>query len=568
MSNAGKAVELVLADQALTSLRSSGHDICSAIGEVSDNSIEANANNIKIHFFTENKRIGNSKRTTTVIDKVAIGDDGDGMPAATLHRALQLGYSTRYNSRKGMGRFGVGAKLGGISQARRIEIYSRTANEKTWLFTYVDLDEIKEGEMKAIPEPIEKELPKECRDLVGKIKGTLVIWSKADRLQQRDSGGARAADSVTSDVISYISRTFRKFLDGGIKIHVNDVLVKPHDPLFLMTSTRFHQGNNSDPIATVIVDKDMGEFEWPVPSDPTRKSKVEVTMTLLPEAFRPHRGSGGSDSVKERRIDDNEGISILRANREIFFGILRGVQPAVEEIDRWIGIEIRFQPELDECFAVRNVKKGAEPVNGLRDKLKDIIFKTVMTARKQVQSYWSSKIAEQTRERGVHAEAEDVAMKTQPFAPKQQAGTETPEPEKQRVFAEVAESLTTEHPERKSEVEQEIRSRPFTIIPASWPGSDFIEIQHLGNAGIIKLNTQHAFYREVYGPLIEQVQKEVVEGVKEKSNARRAQVGLDLLIMAYAGAEGMHPHASEHYADLRSYWSVNLKNLITTWTKG
>ena len=50
-----------------------------------------------------------------------------------------------------------------------------------------------------------------------------------------------------------------------------------------MTSTLFHQVPNPDPVATKLIDED---FDWPVPSDPSRTAKVRVTMTLLPEQFR------------------------------------------------------------------------------------------------------------------------------------------------------------------------------------------------------------------------------------------------------------------------------------------
>ena len=60
-------VELIAADTALLSLRSSGHDYCSAVGEVIDNSLQANANNIRCQVFTEKKRIGNNKRATEVV---------------------------------------------------------------------------------------------------------------------------------------------------------------------------------------------------------------------------------------------------------------------------------------------------------------------------------------------------------------------------------------------------------------------------------------------------------------------------------------------------------------------
>jgi hypothetical protein len=369
-------INLILADRALNSLRASGHDFRSAVGEVFDNSLQANANTIRLRLFTEKRVIGKNQKKTEVVDRLAVGDDGDGMSADVLHRSLQLGYSTRYNDRAGMGRFGVGAKLAGISQAKRIDLYSCARGTNEWLHTYIDLDEIHNGTMAYIPEPVLAKVPADCEDLINKHHGTLVVWSKTDRLAERDSGGARQSSTVETELVNYTARTFRKFLDGGIQIYIDNTRVRPHDPLFLMKTTMFHEGETPDPVATVLVDEG---FDWEIPDQPEKAGRVAVTVTLLPEEFRPKEGAGGSKHAKERRVDENEGISILRADREIFFGPLRDVQPAIENLDRFIGIEIRFSPELDECFKVRNVKKGAEPVDGLRDKLQGLISKTVHT---------------------------------------------------------------------------------------------------------------------------------------------------------------------------------------------
>jgi len=51
-----------------------------------------------------------------------------------------------------------------------------------------------------------------------------------------------------------------------------------------------------------------------------------------------------------------------------------------------VGMEISFEPVLDECFRVRNIKKGAEPVDRLRDKLRDLLVPTVKTLRKRIQT--------------------------------------------------------------------------------------------------------------------------------------------------------------------------------------
>jgi hypothetical protein len=566
-------VDLILADKALNSLRASGHDCCSAVGEVFDNSLQANANTIRLRIFTEKRAVGKNIRKTEVVERIAIGDDGTGMDAEVLQRALQLGYSTRYNDRSGMGRFGVGAKLAGISQALRIELYSRQRADQPWLFTYIDLTEIRDGSMTHIPVPSPTPLPPDFANLVGEEHGTLVVWSKTDRLAERDGGKAREASAVETELVKYTARTFRKFLDGGIAIHINDTKVRPHDPLFLMTSTLFHEGPQPDAVATKLVDQ---TFDWPVPADPTRSAQVRVVMTLLPEKFRTRRGPldrpGGSEEARLRRIHENEGISIMRADREVFFGYLAGVQPSVEKIkiDRWWGAEISFSPELDECFQVRNVKKGAEPIEGLRDKLEGILFKTVVTARKQIMSFWDSGDAELQRERGAHAEAEDVASKTKDLSPKPRAGQETPEQERDQKIREAAEVLTKDHPERRAQVEQEIRSRPVTIIPQNWPGGEWLEVEHLGSLALVKLNMRHPFYREVYAKLLAAIANGQAEGATPDASAvaRLAQVGLDLLILSYARAEGMRSDPSDYYSDLRSYWSVHLKNMVQEWQHG
>ena len=327
----------------------------------------------------------------------------------------------------------------------------------------------------------------------------------------RETGGARQASTVESELMNYTARTFRKFLDGGIQIYVTDKLVKPYDPLYEMTTTRFHEGDTPDPTATLVLEE---EFEHPIPRDPSRTAKVSVRMTLLPEQFRRKRGEGGSEAAKARRIDENEGISILRAGREIFAGYLPGVQPQIEKvyIDRFWGAEISFSPELDECFHVRNVKKGAEPLNGLRDKLSNLIFKTVGTLRKQIQSTFIATEATEQQERGSHAEAEEVAAKTQDSSPKPRAGQDTPTEERDQKIREAAETLTKENPECQQEVEEQIRSRPLTILADGWPGNELFEIDHLGSNAIVKLNMRHPFYRDVYAPLLAEVEQAAAEG--------------------------------------------------------
>lgn len=561
-------VELIAADKALMSLRSSGHDYCSAAGEVIDNSLQADANTIRVRVFTTKKKIGKNSKMTEVVERLAVGDDGEGMDRGVLHSALKLGYSSRYNDRKGMGRFGVGAKLGGISQARRIDLYSRQTINDDWLCTYIDLDEIEAGGMRHIPPPQEAELPDGCADLVGE-KGTLVVWSKTDRLEENESGGGRRAETVRLDIVRYIARTFRKFLDRGIVIAVNDEPVLAHDPLFLMKSTRFHQGEPADPIAEVKVSE---AIPFPVPSDPSRTSLVHVTLTLLPKELRRQRYKGGDDFAKERRIPESEGFSILRADREIFHGQLEGVQPPKKELDRFIGKEIRFEPDLDEYLHVRNVKKGAEPIEGVRDRLTQAVYKSVETLREEIKRHWDEVAAKTMQEEGKHTESERVVAETQRTTRKPKAGVNTPaEVVDQKVDA-AAESLVKEVPEdikpqKKKQLKERLKSQPYSVVPESWNGRELFVVEHLGLTTIVKLNMQHPFYTEVYGKLL------AAEGQDQDANAKElaqtTRVGIDLLIAGYARAEGQFDDTNlEMFENFRTNWGLELRTLVNHWRKG
>ena len=64
------------------------------------------------------------------------------MDTATLHACLKLGWSSRYNDRGGIGRFGVGMVLGAIHACQRIEVYSNSGSGCHYI--YSDLQKIED----------------------------------------------------------------------------------------------------------------------------------------------------------------------------------------------------------------------------------------------------------------------------------------------------------------------------------------------------------------------------------------------------------------------------------------
>jgi len=571
------AVPLIKVDTALESLRASNFDTPAAVGEPVDNALEAKANNIKIRLIEGERKVGKRQKPTPVVEQIAVADDGTGMSSEVLHRCLVLGFSTRYNSRTGMGRFGVGGTLAGISQAKRIEIYSRDTEAGPYLHSYIDLDEISTGQQEYMPAPQTAPIPKQFADMMGPGTGTLVVWSKCDRLTQGEDGTVNDLNTVREDLVHWLSRAYRCFLDAGVRLELNTTVIEPHDPLFLMTIPRFA----ADPKAEMVLDESL---DWAVPSDPSRTSFVRIRVTLLPEEWRLKRGWGDPrhTPTRERRIHENEGFSILRAKREIFFGILPKFYPsAVEEIDRWVGIEVAFEPELDECFRVRNVKRGAEPVEGLRDALRNKLKDVIKTARRRVQQTYTEQEIKEKAEQRIHQQAEEITAEVEKVSPKARAGAHVPPEEREAKFEQLAlqaaqaaeEEGTATPPTSPEEVKKRIEQLPFSIIDMQWPGKEFIEIEHLGSNTIVKLNNRHPFFTKIYSRVLKAAgvlgstngdgsAQEKLSEEELQHLARIVHVGLDLLIVAYAKAESMDPDPEQRYGDLRTHWGMFLYNMI------
>ncbi|MFL6310468.1 MAG: ATP-binding protein [Terriglobales bacterium] len=567
---------LVQVDTALMSLRSSNFDTPAAVGEPVDNALQAGANNIKIRLIEGERKVGKKQKAVPVVEQIAFSDDGSGMDHDVVKKALVLGFSTRYNSRQGMGRFGVGATLAGISQAKRLEIFSRNVAGGEFLYSYIDLDEITNGDLKYMPDPHQAKIPQQFADMAPVGTGTLVVWSKCDRLTQGEDGTVNDLKSVRDELLNWLSRTYRHFIDGGVRIQLNDTVVEPHDPLYLMTIPRLA----TDEKAEVLLDE---SFDWDIPSDPSRHSTVKIKMTLLPAAWRLKRGWGHPDrtQTRERRIHDNEGISILRARREIFYDILPRFYPsAVEEADRWFGIELSFDPELDECFRVKNVKKGAEPVEGLRDTLKKRLDAAIRTARRRIKETYVEQDNKEKAEQQIHEAAENIGAEAEKTAPKARSGAGVSETEREAKLDEVAKEAadaaadegTAAPPASAADIKERLKQLPFSIVDMQWPGKEFIQIEHLGTNTVVKLNNKHPFFTRIYAPVLKasgamdgkkQEGQETLPTAEEfQQMARLLHVGLDLLILAYAKAESMETDPEEKYGDLRSHWGMFLYNVI------
>lgn len=555
-SNGAGHADIIQVDTALESMRDSGYDLTAAVGEPIDNSVEAGASTIRVH-----PVYGPNKQSIT---DIAVADDGNGIQPNLMAHILSMGYSTRYGQRGGLGRFGVGVKLAALSLGRRIDVYSKQGNDNQIWHSYLDLDDIKNGNQDQITADPVTDWPAEYAALMvdasGKAfpAGTLVVFGKIDRL---NSGGhyATALDQKVSELRTFIARAYRYYLDKGLKIELAGKPVTLLDPMFLMDNPRIiKQYKPLDIRGTIVEEADLEILPG---------QSIHVTVTLAPQEFRHRSGEGGNvdfrgREIRELQIADSAGkISMVRNGREINYDMVaKLLQGGVDKVDRYIGIEVRFPATLDEFFQVRNVKRGAVPVSKLRSQLKQWLERPVDVARKKIRSHWNEIETMERAQSQTHQAVTDAVTQVEQTSPQGQAGRNVTPEQKEEILQEVLEDLQLDgdgaDEDTTSRAREQIESNPITIVDAAWPGAELFEIVHLNGKAVVKINNRHPFWKHIYGPIKTAATGTMNSTVDELTDLlRKAEAGIDALVMAYAKAENMHQDVRQ-FDQLRTYWGT------------
>lgn len=154
----------------IESLRDIGYSFETAVADIIDNSITAQAKNINIYFEIEKDDL-----------KIAIIDDGVGMNSEELFNAMKLGSQNPLSQREqdDLGRFGLGLKTASFSQCRRLTVVSQNVGLR-W-----DLDFISETNDWNIQILNNNEIQKLYKiEEYSNCKGTFVLWEKTDRIHE------------------------------------------------------------------------------------------------------------------------------------------------------------------------------------------------------------------------------------------------------------------------------------------------------------------------------------------------------------------------------------------------
>lgn len=596
--------------QALRSMRQAPYTTESALAELIDNSLQANAENIAI-LAKDELREDSSGRSISRLKKLAVFDDGDGMDQDLLQNCLSVGFSRNKEDPEGLGKFGFGMLIGALSQCYRMEVYSRQ-NGKDIFHTYIDIPELIENGNQNIPEiksvnlsdvPILGEVEIDKEDYLHDFSsGTLVVLDRLDE----DKIKFTTQKGIFNLISNNLGRIYRHYLDddddygtkknieiigfdaNGAQIERENIM--PNDPTYILTPNtlppfkrrgQLSGGEDySDKSTNKEYEKSIIPIEYPIYDEMgnfngTSKSAVTITATLVDPELRnkwdKEYGNAGNSDIG-RHYAENQGISIVRAGREITldsFGYVISYNPT----ERWWGIEVRFKPELDGIFGLSNDKQNVTNFISTKKVRKDWwhdadenLKKVAMVAidkeidrllsdlRKLIKSEKGRSGGGSKSTEGGLISGVNTRVKKDPTPTKSKIEQEKKSREEKLVELKTLyekEGLSPEEAEKKAE---EFIDLSINFVLDDWPGNVFFDVKNLGSGAVGIINTDHAFFESFF---------QYLQELDEDKGSKAMQITLMALVRTEDELKAKLDSGDEIFDEFRERWGFWIKELIS-----
>ncbi|MFV9505664.1 MAG: ATP-binding protein [Oscillochloridaceae bacterium umkhey_bin13] len=587
------SIDIVPAHLAVQAMRDNGYkNAAYAIAELMDNSIQAGATQVELLCAERSDLVEQRRRSR--IHQLAVLDNGCGMNADVLKIALQFGNGTHLTPDKqdGMGRFGMGLPSASISQCTRVEVWSWQASGPDHaLYTYLDVDEIRSGKQKNIPEPQPKALPP-IWGQVGKAfgpSGTLVVWSNLDRIMWR------TATAIIDNSELLVGRMYRRFLHSrqvsirfvtfdsdGMLITPSVREALPNDPLYLMQRTSCPAPFNQQPMFEPWTEHDTIEYRIKF-----QGAEHPVTLRFAVAKAEARQSVTAGSTNHGQHAGRNIGVSIMRAGRELDLDQSWTIK--YDPRERWWGIEIEFPPALDELFGVTNNKQAARNFAELTKLDLDALLKEHQTVSAAMQALIDegdprAPLLEIAHRIQVNLKAlrrlieqqgkgkRSTERRYDDKSPETIATKATRERQDEGYQGASDHGETLPAAQRTSEIEQTLVDEGFTVETAHelaattvnqglkylFATADietpaFFTVKPRGGALMITLNVNHPAYHHLVEVLEQEAPTEVAQ-LQER--LERAASGLKLLLAAWARYEDEQPDGRlrNQTADARNDW--------------
>lgn len=500
-------------------LRDTGYDFNTAIADVVDNSIAADANKIAVQL-----AIDFSGELV-----VAVSDDGIGMDRDGLVNAMRYGSQRRPHA-KSLGKFGMGLKTASTAFARRITVVSRvmggTAQRATW-----DLDKLAKGGTWSLElSPASADETELLDKTAAGGSGTVVLWQKVDRLldgykDPTSKPRRKAMEKLSGRLSDHLALVYQRFLDlsdtreRNVSLSLNGERLAHWDP-FLVSVV-------GEPVMEKTVS--MQGPEGPL-------GDFTVRAFILP---RKEEYQDQATRDLARISNERQGIYVYRENRLIHGPDWMGMYKQ-EPHYSLLRVELSFDHDLDTAFQVDIKKSRILLDEAMYDWLRD---KFLAGPRRE---------AETRYRRGAAAVATGASLLIHSAASNviEQRSSSLSKPAVSVIDATKGE-IKTESATVKLRIVGPGDEGSLNIVTASTleHGVLWEPTLRSGSSIAVALNTGHPFYTKAYLP--------------NKENSPVVQA-LDYLLWALAQAEidQMTDETIEAFEEFRILVSRNLKKLV------
>lgn len=337
------------APQLIESMRSIGYSFETAIADLVDNSISANATKIDIFL------------TPGINPKLIIFDNGCGMNEKELEEALRYGSKNPILERTNndLGRFGLGLKSASLSQCRKLIVASKK-NDNIFCYSW-DLDLVYSKQGWIIMQYDNAEISKlPMIDLFENVNtGTYILLQNFDRISSSTNNIENTITNYMSKAIDHLALVFHRFLEKGTSIYVNNKKIEPIDPF--LTSHK----------ATQI----MRENSFKI---------CDSTITIQPYIL-PHFNKLTSEDIKKvggkDDLKNNQGFYIYRNKRLIVSGTWFRLTRK-EELGKLARIRVDIPSSLDYMWGIDIKKSSVNLPDLIKQNLYSAIYDSVLKSKK------------------------------------------------------------------------------------------------------------------------------------------------------------------------------------------
>ncbi|PRY22731.1 histidine kinase/DNA gyrase B/HSP90-like ATPase [Spirosoma oryzae] len=327
-------------DAVLQSLRAFGYSLDTAVADLIDNSITAEATEIRITFGLDG-----------VDSFLRIEDNGQGMSLAELRTAMRIGSISPLTTRSSsdLGRFGLGLKTASFSQCRRLTVKTR---QESAVFTRVwDLDNVKDWVLGTYPVNSSSETN---LGNVMSASGTIVLWEDLDRLIEigdttRDKENFyRKLEALKI----HLGLIFHRYIEeGSLTIYVGTNPVAPFNPF---------------DISDNFPSKELSASVYSLGT-----SRVEIQPYIL-----PHESRLAQHEIKKLDIirgwNEHQGIFLYRNRRLILDGTWLDLPFRKKENQRLVRIQVDIPNTADKEWHIDVKKAHAKVPDALRKQFMQI----------------------------------------------------------------------------------------------------------------------------------------------------------------------------------------------------